>query len=379
VKFAGGSSPAAHRMYVARHEDGFVLSGRAFVRIENMEIRHFGAGSYGKGVYLRQSSDCVVRQSRIHDNGQAGVWVKGGQRHRVEDNQIWDTSIFNWPWPSVKGSSAENNAVVFTDDVGRGHVVRRNAITGTFNGIAPCGSLPPPGGVLTTEVDVYGNALSRHTDDAFEPEGYCSNVRLWANTIRDVHMAFAVAPAAPGPVYILRNVAYQFGNTRASQIDGHMSSALKINSGYTTPVGPVFLYHNTFVSTAPRTDAIALLNPGSSTFLRAINNVFAGTSHALYKVNPVAWRGNGNALHTIDTTRFVYWQGTRYDTFAAYQAATGQEAQGLAAPPQLVNPPGGAFQPAPGSPLIDRAMPLAGINDAFVGAAPDIGALEAPL
>src|SRR5512147_3251419 len=113
-------------------------------------------------------------------------------------------------------------------------------------------------------------------------------------------MAFAVAPAAPGPLYIIRNVAWRVGNTRTSRLDGYAASAIKINSGYATPVGPLLVYHNTFLTDVPATDAVALLDPGNSTFIRARNNVIAGTRYALYKVNPVAWGGDGDDLHTTD-------------------------------------------------------------------------------
>jgi hypothetical protein len=374
VKFADGSAPAGHAMQVARLEDGFLIDGRSFVRVESLEIRHFGASSYGKGVYLRYSTDCTVVACRIHEVGSAGIWVKGGDRHRIEDNEIWDTSIFGWRWGLTKGSSAENNGVAFSNDVGRGHVVRRNTIHGTFNGVGPCGSTAPPTGV-TNETDVYDNLLYEHTDDGLEPEGYCANVRLWGNAIRDVHMAVAAAPAAPGPLYVVRNVAWRFGNTRTSRQDGYTASALKVNSGYPTPLGPLFLYHNTFLTDAPATDALALMSPGTGTLLLARNNVIAGTRYALYKVNPIPWDGDGNDLHTTDASRFVWWQGVRYDTLAAYRGL-GQEARGISAPPALVDPVGGHFEPQPGSALVDRGIPLPGINDGFLGPAPDIGALE---
>jgi hypothetical protein len=374
LKLADASSPSSHTVHVARLEDGFVVDGRSWVRIEGLEIRHYGAGDYGKGVYLRYSSDCAVRSCRIHEVGSAGVWVKGGERHLLEGNEVWDTSIFGWPWGRTKGSSSENNAVTFSDDVGRGHVVRRNTVHGTFNGIAPCGSAAPPSGV-TNETDVYENVLYQHTDDGFEPEGYCANLRLWGNRLQDVHMAFAVAPAAPGPLYVVRNVAWRVGNTRTSLQDGYMASAIKINSGYPEPVGPLLLYHNTFLTDAPATDAIALLNPGNSTFIRARNNVVAATRYALYKVNPVAWSGDGDDIYTIDDSRLAYWMGTRYDTLGAFRAL-GQEPNGLSAPPQLASPASGNFEPAPGSPLIDAGVALPGINDDYGGAGPDVGALE---
>lgn len=375
VRFSDNSSPAAHTMHVGRLEEGFVLDGRSFVRIENLELRHYGAGDYGKGVYLRYSSDCTVRYCRIHEVGAAGVWMKGGERNLIERNEIWDTSIFAWPWDWTKGSSAENNGVLFTDEIGRGNVVRRNLIHDTFNGVGPCGGSAPPAGI-TNETDLYENVLYRHTDDAFEPEGYCANVRLWANAIEDVHMAFAVAPASPGPTWIVRNIAYDFGNTRTSQVDGYLASALKINSGYPDPVGPVLLLHNTFVTTAPATAALTLLNPGESTYLRARNNLFAATAEAIYKVNPVPLDFDRDDLYRSTAGRLAYWMGASYADLAALQGSTGQEPTGLSVAPALTNPAAGDFTPLSASQLAGAAQRLAGINDGGAGDAPDIGAVE---
>lgn len=375
VKFSDGSSPQSHKMSVARYEDGFYLSSLSHIRIENLEIRHFGSGSYGKGVYLRYCSNVAVRQCRIHDVESAGIWIKGGSQNLIEENEIWDTSIFGWPWDLAKGSSAENNGVVLTNDIGQGNVIRRNTIHGTFNGIGPCGSSAPATGV-TNETDLYDNILYEHTDDGMEPEGYCSNVRIWNNTLRDVHMVFAVAPAAPGPTYVLRNVGYRFGNTRTSRQDGYTASALKINSGYSTPIGPLYLYHNTFWTDSPATDAVALLNPGYSTFIKARNNIMAGTQYALYKVNPVVLDWNYDDLFTADTTRFISWSGTRYGTMSQFQAGTGQELKGLSADPAFLNATGGDFHLSRASALIDRGLVIPGINDQYAGSGPDVGALE---
>ncbi len=376
VRFPDNSSPASHTMHVARLEDGFYLDTVSNVRIENMEIRHYGSGDFGKGVYLRYSSDCVVRTSKIHEVEAAGVWIKGGDRHRVEDNELWDTSIFNWPWDFTKGSSAENNAVVLTDDVGRGHVIRRNTIHGQFNGMGPCGSTAPAG--FTTETDIYENTLYQHTDDALEPEGWCSNVRIWRNTIRDVHMAFAVAPADPGPLFIVRNVAWRVGNTRTSQTDGWTASALKINSGYPEPVGPVLLFHNTFL-----TDARQHRRRGADESRQLDLDLAAQQPRRRHALRDRQGQSGGlvrrleRRLHARPPGSSPTGWARRYNTFAAYQAAPlGQEPNGLSAPPQLVNPAGGDFRPAAGSPLIDRGLFVAGMSDGFLGAAPDIGALE---
>jgi parallel beta-helix repeat protein len=375
VKFPDGSSPLTHTLHAARHEHGILADGIAHVRIENLTIRHYGAGDFGKGIYLRYSDDVIVRANRIHENGAAGVWIKGGARHRIEDNIIHDTSIPSWPWDQTKGSSAEDTGIVLTDDPGRGHVIRRNTLYGLFNGIGPCGSAAPPAG-FTTEVDVYRNDLRFHTDDALEPEGYCANLRIFENRIRDVHMAFAIAPAAPGPTFILRNIAHDTGSTRTSQLDGYVSSALKINSGFAAPIGPVLLYHNTIHTRAAATDAISLLNPGNSTVIRSRNNVFSGTRYVLEKVNPVLLDLDYDLLHSTDPTRFVRWMGTSHSDLAALIANRSQEIHGVQDDPGLEAPASGDFRPRPGSAVLDRGVALPGINDGWFGAAPDMGAIE---
>ena len=82
----------------------------------------------------------------------------------------------------------------------------------------------------------------------------------------------------------------------------------------------------------------------------------------------------------------------QYETLAAFSAATGQEKNGLFADPLLQNeeitqrdlerayleetviPLSGRL--LPGSPCIDRGVPIRGINEGLTGKAPDIGALE---
>ncbi len=374
IKFADGSAPAARRVEVARLDAGFVLDGVARVRVENLEIRDYGSDEYGKGVYLRYASDCSVAGNRIHDVDRAGVWIKGGDRNLVDGNDIGDRSIDGWPWAMVKGSGAENDAVVLTDDVGRGNVIRRNRVHGTFDGIAPCGSEPPPSG-FTNETDVYDNAFADHADDATETEGHCANVRLWGNRIRDSLMAFAIAPAGVGPVWIVRNTAYDLGNTHSARVDGQVSSAIKINSDYPTPVGPTFVYHNTFVTTVADTDALVLMEPGSASGLTSRDNVYAGTHRALTKENPIPVSFDDDDLYTSGAP-LAYWDGASYADLSALAAAIGQEAHAISAPPSLTDPADGDFTPTAGSALVDRGVALPGIDDDYAGAAPDLGAVE---
>lgn len=74
---------------------------------------------------------------------------------------------------------------------------------------------------------------------------------------------------------------------------------------------------------------------------------------------------NGNVGNALDWNLWwapapggtFVWQGTAHATFAAFQAATGQDANGLFAAPQLLAPASGDFHLAAASPAVDRGDP----------------------
>jgi hypothetical protein len=65
-----------------------------------------------------------------------------------------------------------------------------------------------------------------------------------------------------------------------------------------------------------------------------------------------------------------------YNTIAALCTAHGLECNGYEDLPGFTNPTGGDFTLLPSSPNIDRGVLIPGINDNFVGNAPDVGAYE---
>jgi parallel beta-helix repeat protein len=374
VKFSDGSTAAQRHIDVSRLGAGFVVDGIGNIRIEDLEIRHYGSDEYGKGIYLRYASDSIVSGNTIHENASTGVWVKGGDRNLIEHNDIGDSSIFDWPWEATHDSTAQNSAVYFTNDVGRGNVIRRNTIHDTYDGLHPCGDSAPASG-YSNETDVYENTIQRHNDDAIEAEGYCANVRIWSNRIADSLMAFALAPAGTGPVWIVRNTTWNLGNTHSALIDGYVSSGIKINSDYPTPVGPLLLYHNSFVTSVPNTAAMVFLDPGVTTSLTSRNNVYSGMKYALRKINTISLNLDYDDLYSA-AAPLVRWYSSDYATLAALQVGVGEELHGLSAAPALTNPALGNFMPLAGSPLLDHGLVLPGINDGYTGPAPDVGAVE---
>jgi parallel beta-helix repeat protein len=362
-------------MNVSRFDAGFYVDGASNIRIQNLEIRYYGSDEYGRAVYLRFANQCEVSGSNLHENGATGVWLKGGARNVIEDNDIGDSSIIGWPWDLTHASTAQNNGVYFTDNTGQGNVIRRNRLHGTYDGLHPCGDSAPDN-AFTTETDIYDNIIDTHSDDAIESEGYCSNVRIWNNTISDSLMAFAVAPAAPGPTWIVRNTAYDIGNVPSVYQFGQTPSGIKINSGYPEVVGPLLVYHNTFLTTVDGADALVLFNPGYGTYLYSRNNVYAAPHNALRKINTILLDFDYDDLFSSASAPLVNWYNTNYPTLSSVQADLGEEMHGISADPDLSNPAGGDFTPNAASPLVNRGIPIPGISDTVPDGAPDIGAVE---
>jgi hypothetical protein len=95
---------------------------------------------------------------------------------------------------------------------------------------------------------------------------------------------------------------------------------------------------------------VALLEPSQVAFVRARNNVIAGTRHAVFKVSPMRWDGDANALYTSSSGPLVEWLGTPYATLRTFHRATGQERTGLVSRPRSpVNTEGGDAPGAQGA------------------------------
>jgi len=363
VRLTDDSDPDGHQMAVGVRETAFNILYSSGVVIDGFEIRYFGSGTYPKGVYLRSSSDCVVRNNTIHHTMRP-VWIRPTDAHRnlVEENSCWETGVVDWPWDAVKGSYHETSAVAING--GTGNVVRNNEIDGLFNGIYVGSFANDWDETESPHTDVHGNHLTRINDDPLEPEGACLQVKFFDNTSEQSLMGISLAPINIGPVWIHHN---SFWRTR--------SSGLKLNN---TPVGPMLIYHNTFYTDVADTNCVTTGAAGwSNTILR--NNILHGTR---YVFEDILGPGSGidwdyDLLYsTAQPTTFFKWDNIRHHTLAELQAATGQELNGLSVDPRFTDPSNADLTLAAGSPAIDQGLPIPGINDTYNGSAPDLGAFE---
>jgi hypothetical protein len=106
------------------------------------------------------------------------------------------------------------------------------------------------------------------------------------------------------------------------------------------------------------------------------NNLFVGDKMLVQRLVTVHTpQYNPNMWYTKQKSGTMFqWgkNGPYYDSFSAWQKATGEEAQGYYADPMV----DAGFRLTVGSPAIDKGVRIPGINDTYAGSASDMGACE---
>lgn len=373
LRLSGGAEPTTAGVKVSRYNSALTITG-SFVYVVGLTLQNYGLGDYAKAIYLRDGSDCLVQACRFFTND-LGIGLKGNtNRNVIQDNEFSDT-VANWTWEDVKAEgNLETGGLRYYSPVdGRGNVIRRNKFHDFFDGLGIC---PEASAAVTNETDFYDNESYDNGDDGVETDGRCANVRIWNNVIHDSLSGISLAPVVDGPVYCLRNRIYRMG-AGTSQA-GYTGLSFKLNSDSELS-GAIYLLHNTIDAQRANNSAFSIQSPGTWQRLYARNNVWAGTSYAIYNANPTQpldldyddLVGSGSEL--------VYWDGLpnrHLTTLTAVVTALGQESHGISAAPAFVAPTSADFTPSSSSPLLDRGLYIPGINDGYAGAGPDIGAVE---
>jgi hypothetical protein len=362
-------SPSAHLWQLPRLNYAFEVGARDWLWIEGFEIRFYGKSTGGCGVCTMNASHLVIRRNRIH-NMQLGIFVDWngtstrGNDTRIEGNDVYDPGIYSWPWAALKASPMEGTGIIVRGHIGA--IVRDNTVHSYFNGIytgsSASNALENP--EVAFDADIYRNYMYNISDDGLEPEGACINQRFRNNIVDKSFIGLSVAPITQGPAWVLRNTFSGFTGRGIKFAD---------NSD-----GIVLIYHNTSWSTASNINAVDLIT--SIQHVKMRNNIFQSAG---YSINEVPTGSVGNDWNTDNwyTTRgtsgpHFKWENVNYNTIAALCNSTGLECNGYENPPGFANPIGNDFTLLSSSPNIDRGVTIAGINDGYVGKAPDVGAYE---
>ncbi len=361
--------PSQHTWQVPHFNHAFDANGRDWLWIEGFEMRFYGIRTDGCGVCTLNASHVVIRKNKIH-NMQLGIFINWngslnqGNDTRIEDNEIFDPLVNEFPWQALKGSSMEGTGIVIRGHIGA--IVRNNEIHNYFNGIyvgtSASGAIQNP--AIAFDGDIYNNYIHDISDDGLEPEGACVNQRFRNNTIDKMLIGISLAPITQGPTWVLRST---FTNFTSSPIKWASKSD-----------GVVFFYHNTSWTNATNLNGMSMITPVHNAVMR--NNIFQGNRYAFEEPFTGStghdWNNdNWNTTRAVGNPHFK-WENVNYNIIAQLCRATGLECNGYEDAPGLSNPSGGDFTLLSSSPNIDRGVVIPGINDDFKGNAPDVGAYE---
>ncbi len=316
----------------------------------------------------------VVR--RVHTrNTRMGILARAGQF----DSYICDNVLEGrLRWPQVNrddgGAHGDDDGIQVH---GAGHVVCHNELSGFGDALKIRGN-------GARAIDFYGNEVLFSYDNGLELDGSAGNTRALRNRFTNNFMPLSFQPIYGGPAYAIRNVAVNIVRNQF-KFHGLATRPPRYPSG-------MILWHNSFVSSEMH--AIFMATPATSLFFTLQNNIFMGPRRPR-RGRTVSWEAPINSA-TIDYNGyfpdgdFVWYLITGrvfYSDFADMQA-DGMELNGvlldadtLASGLIGLRDYREKLEPqdvtlATGSGAIDRAAVLANINDDFVGAAPDLGALE---
>jgi hypothetical protein len=303
---------------------------------------------------------------------------------------------------------------------GGGHVIAYNYVANFHDGIdvetygnpdgsdALEGPYYPPRAFWNrrpVSIDYYNNYMTNFHDNAFEIDGSMHNIRVMRNMmLNSASHPFCNQPAIGGPIYWIRNIAYNapFGSVR-------------MNNG----APGVWFINNTILT---ETDARAtanthwlnnlMLGQNSAPEIFAVNTYtnYTSSDYNGFRVNPGAatsfeWNSPASgiaqdyrdllaAADGVQTPPDKYLVQRRYATLAAYSADTHEDshsvlldydifmnvpmldAKDLHAVQKLYKADDLDFRLKPGSAAVDRGVVIPNVTDGYSGMAPDLGALE---
>jgi hypothetical protein len=244
-------------------------------------------------------------------------------------------------------------------------------------------------------IDVYNNYITNSHDNPIEADGSMHNIRIMRNMmINHPSHAFCNQPALGGPVYWIRNIAYNLPGGSSRLTGGSM--------------GVVF-YNNTILSetsgnpqnTHWRNNLILGQNSAPTIFSVSTATNYTSSDYNGFRPNPgaeVSFRWNspafGIAMSPMGPGPGPNLETREFRTLAEYSAATGQDENSVLVDydifvnvprldaediPTLQNLYDAAdldFRLNPGSAAVDRGLALPNVTDDASGNAPDLGALE---
>lgn len=370
-----------------RNTDVAIFAGQKEVRgAVGLTVKNCRFENIGFGVWTEYagSSDFYIADNLFIGRDDRFRLIGWGGRPRTPDK-------ISWKEPLYKSHRMVSYYAIKV--YGPGHVIAHNSIAYFHDaiGISTYGTPPSDPHQRASSIDIYGNDMHMSNDDFIEADGGVHNVRVFNNRGTNASMGgLSAQPVFGGPAYYIRNTIYNVPRGVALKFGGK-------------PAG-LFVYHNTIIcenrigGTAANMHFRNNLILGRDAPDRGILSV--GNSHSINSSDYNGYRPNQGVRDQYkwfapDHGETNYQPGRRdwktFDTLAAFQVGTGQEAHSIEVDYSIfenVTPPSASNPYAvyhamdldlrlrPGSQPIDAGEVIPTVNDDYVGGGPDLGAHE---
>lgn len=415
----------------------FDVKAADYTYFEGITFRNTEVAISAGTQFIAGSKGLTVKHSRFEDVG-AGVFTNfsGSSNFYIADNYFYGRNdpdhLIGWAgdalWSRFDGVDGqqfppEMASYVAVKLYGPGHVVAYNYIADFHDGINvetygnPDGSVASGPGIMegphypTREywdrrpvaIDFYNNYITNSHDNPIEADGSMHNIRIMRNMLIN-HPSHALCnqPALGGPVYWIRNIAYNLpgGSTRL-----------------TGGSAGVLFYNNTILAETAgntqnshwRNNLILGQNAGASFTGEGDPVLFGITTNTNYSSSDyngfAPWPGASASFRWNSPPQEVLadypgpgkrpaLETREFDTLAQYSQATGQDshsvmldysvfanvprldARDIPNLQRLYKAEDLDFSLVRGSAAIDSGLAMPNITDGYTGSAPDLGALE---
>ena len=369
---------------------------------DGITIRNTDVGIFAGQKEVLGAVGLTVKNCRFENVG-VGVWTEyaGSSDFYIADNIFLGRNerslLVGWTgslWASAGPyGSHEMRSYYAVKVYGPGHVIAHNSIAYFHDGIgiSTYGRPEQDPERRASAIDIYNNDIHMSGDDFIETDGGVHNIRVFNNRgVNAAHGGYSSQPVFGGPVYFYRNLLY------------HVPSGVAFKFS-AKPAG-LFVFHNTIVGEQTARDPSANMHYRNNLFLgrdtpgRGIMT-WANATEA-YSSDYNGFRPNRGVAeqfrwlapkpaHDMYAAKAEDW--TTFPSLTAFQSATGQESHGIEVDFDIfekMTPPDPSqrhamyhamelnFRLRPGSRAVDAGVAIPTVNDGFIGAAPDLGALE---
>jgi gliding motility-associated-like protein len=371
------------------------LNGADHVRIDSLVINSVGAGTFGFGVHLLNDADSnsinncrvLVDQTSTSTNFAGLVISAIATSATGTGNSLCDGNTFSnnditggyYGITLVGGTTTFNNNNKATGNIIKDYYSYGVYTAGNINATVERNNISRPTRTnSTTHYGVHGTGIQQ-------------GLKINANRI---HQSFEQLQTSTSTFYGVYLTAVDANNTTPTIVSNNLvynqkSSGIQYGLYNTGSAGAKY-YHNTIVldaTDATETSATSgFYQTTAAIDIDVKNNLFyitrAGTGEKV-GINKITAASvithDYNNFYITGTNAFIGSTGTDYATLAAWQAATGQDANSLTQAPVFAGAGSGNY--APFNPALDNEGTPVGIttdinNASRSATTPDIGAYE---